>query len=115
MNQENSSAGDNSYADDGNTNAESQRINPETEHNTHSPDDDERGPDSNKKPPVIVRFWRSLLRRRHWRALAGHPKSTVAEKITVFITACLLLVGGMQAYIYWRQAELMKLSLSQTQ
>jgi hypothetical protein len=47
--------------------------------------------------------------------MAGHPPSNVAEKLTVFITICILIVGVIQAYIYWEQAQMMKRSVEQTE
>jgi hypothetical protein len=76
---------------------------------------DEGNADNNPKPFIIVRLWRSLRRRRVWLRIGGHPKANIAEKVTVLITACILIVGGVQAYIYWRQTRVMQSSLSQNE
>jgi hypothetical protein len=39
----------------------------------------------------------------------------MAEKVTVFVTFCILLVGGIQAYIYWQQSQTMRESLNQNE
>jgi hypothetical protein len=67
------------------------------------------------KPRIIVRFWHSLRRRRVWLKIGDHPKSTIAEKIGVFLAFCLLIVGGVQAYIYWRQTRVMQTTLGQNE
>jgi hypothetical protein len=71
--------------------------------------------DSNVKPPLIVRFWHSLRRRRVWLNIGQHPKANVAEKVTVFITFCILIVGCIQVYIYWRQTRVMQNTLRQNE
>ncbi len=67
------------------------------------------------KPSIPIRMWRGLWRRRSWRKIAGHPNSTLAEKIMAAVTVGLLFVGLIQAYIYWRQSVLMDFTLQQTE
>jgi hypothetical protein len=47
--------------------------------------------------------------------MADRPRVNWAEKLTVLITVAILIVGIIQARIYWRQTQLMKLSLGQTE
>jgi hypothetical protein len=60
-------------------------------------------------------MWHGLWRRRQLRKIAGHPKSTLAEKIMAGMTVGLLFVGLIQAYIYWKQSVLMQMTLQQTE
>jgi len=83
--------------------------------NDESNSEQEKNGNNGIKPPIVVRFWHSLRRRRVWLRIGEHPKPNIAEKTTVFITFCILVVGGIQAYIYWRQSQTMQNSLAQNE
>lgn len=84
------------------------------EHDKAQPNN--RTPSKPPKPPPIARIWRTAWRRRTiWRSIAGHPKANWAEKTTVTISICVVIVAGIQAYIYQRQANLMSQSINQNE
>lgn len=76
---------------------------------------DEQREEKRPKPHTFVRIWHALWRRRHWRKISDRARVNWAEKLTAFITFAILVVGAIQARIYWRQAQLMKASLDQTE
>jgi hypothetical protein len=47
--------------------------------------------------------------------MAGHSSVNWAEIVTICITFAILIVGGIQAYIYWKQEGVMEASLSQNE
>jgi hypothetical protein len=67
------------------------------------------------KPPITIRAWRALFRRRTWRRMAGHPPPNWAEKTTIIVTLGIFLVGCIQAYIYLKQTQLIASSVNQTE
>jgi hypothetical protein len=84
-------------------------------HNAPSPGSDEHKADDHKKPPIVVRFWYGLLRRRTWRRMRERQEVNLAEKIGVGVASCILVVAVIQAIIYNRQANLMQASLEQNE
>lgn len=60
---------------------------------------------------------RFLWRRRKWRHIRklDHPGPNWAEITTVILTAGIVLASFVQAYIYWKQAQIMQSSLSQNE
>lgn len=76
---------------------------------------DEETAHRKRKPPISVRIWRSLWRRRTWRKMGGHPSVNWAEIVTICITLAILIVSGTQAYIYWQQEQVMQSSLGQNE
>jgi hypothetical protein len=67
------------------------------------------------KSTIGPRLWRFWRRRRLWRLMAGIERANWAEKTTVIVTIGILAVGGLQAYIYWQQTQVMQSGLSQNE
>jgi hypothetical protein len=69
------------------------------------------------RPSFPVWFLHFLWRRRKWSKIRkiGHPGPNWAEKTTIIVTVGIFLVACTQAYIYWRQANIMQLSLQQNE
>lgn len=61
------------------------------------------------KTSCLVRLWRI-----HRRGQKVVPRSTSAEKVTVFITAIIALCTATQALIYWQQKKIMQSGGQQT-
>jgi hypothetical protein len=70
--------------------------------------------DAAQKPSLIVRFWFAMWRKRIFfhRAKTG---PNWAEVTGIVVAAMIFLATCVQAYIYWRQTQLMQTSLSQNQ
>jgi hypothetical protein len=68
--------------------------------------------DEPPKPPIVVRFWHALWRKRIFFHRGG---PNWAEISVVILTGGILLVGGIQAYIYYEQSQTMQRSLEQNQ
>jgi hypothetical protein len=47
--------------------------------------------------------------------MAGHPGVNWAEIVTICITLAIVIVGAIQAYIYWQQEQVMQFSLGQNE
>jgi hypothetical protein len=81
---------------------------------TQQPDPKDTG-DTPYDPPkatIAVRLWHALWRKR---IIFHHGGPNWAEISVVILTGGILLVGAVQATIYWEQAQTMQLSLNQTQ
>jgi hypothetical protein len=78
---------------------------------------DENASGNHRKQSFHVRFLRFLWRRRKWRRIwkAEHPGPNWAEITTVCVTVGILIVTGIQAGIYWKQARIMQESISQNE
>lgn len=81
----------------------------------HTAQNGEANPDSDQKPPFVVRFIHFLWRRRRWKKIRkdDRPGANWAEITTVCVTTGVFLAACIQAYIYWRQADLMEKGLTQ--
>jgi hypothetical protein len=80
-----------------------------------TPENGKNAPADNPKPPFAVRFLHFLWRRRRWRKIRKleHPGPNWAEITTVCLTLGIVVVTGIQAFIYWKQAEIMRESVAQ--
>jgi hypothetical protein len=117
MPNENNATGDETYP-------KVQNHNPKEEHISDGirgkSDDDnsqdyKNSPRRTPKPSIAVRIWRSLWRRRiFWRHAPHRPKASWAEIITICITVAIIVLGSVQAFIYWKQESVMEESLMQT-
>jgi hypothetical protein len=80
------------------------------------PKPDEHDPGKRPKPPILARVWITMWRRRRlWRKMAGHTPPNWAERTTVLFTGAIVIITGIQAYIYWKQAGLMRASIEQNE
>lgn len=106
-------------------NAEHHENNPKQEHirdrvertpENNSANKGEKASSHNPKPSFSVRAWHILWRRRIWPFNRFHhrPYASWAEIITICVTVTIVLVGSIQAYIYWKQEGVMEQSLRQT-
>jgi hypothetical protein len=117
MNEETDPSRDNASSDQNRADAEQKRLRESIPGiiENQSAKETEQAANHPPKQSLFIRGWRALYRRRHWRTMAGHPRANVAEKLTVFITICILIVGAIQAFIYWKQAQVMERTLEQTE
>jgi hypothetical protein len=78
------------------------------------PDPKNTGNAADKPPKAVVpvRLWHALWRKR---IIFHHGGPNWAEISVVILTGGILLVGAVQAIIYWEQAQKMQLSLEQNQ
>jgi hypothetical protein len=105
-------------ADRGNADAQPSRVSDGIERwlNDAAAKDGEGHSGARKKRPFTVRIWHSLWKKRiFWHPRAGRPHVNWAEKVMACVTVAILIVGATQAYIYWKQSELMQDSLSQNE
>jgi hypothetical protein len=77
---------------------------------------DEQTPGDKKKPAILVRFWHALWRKR----IFSHRRERTspanwAEKTTVILTVGIVVAAFLQAFIYWRQARIMREPLNQNE
>jgi hypothetical protein len=76
---------------------------------------DKQTSNTHPKPPIPVRLWRGLWRRRRWRRLTGHTPPNWAEKTAMYLTGAIAIAAFVQIYVYWKQKEVMEASLSQNE
>lgn len=69
--------------------------------------------DPRPKPSIPVRTWRALWRKRvFWHHKPDRPPVNWAEITTVCLTLGIVIAAFIQAYIYWKQTDLMGKGLS---
>ncbi len=74
----------------------------------------QRTPNEHKKPSLQIRIWRALWKKRiFWHHKPDRPHVNWAEITTVCLTLGIVIAAFIQAYIYWKQEELMQNSLDQ--
>jgi hypothetical protein len=83
-----------------------------TEQQTGPEDTGDSSEDAPKPAMMAVRLWHGLWRKR---IFFHHGGPNWAEVSVVILTGGILLVGGVQATIYWEQAQTMQRSLNQNQ
>jgi hypothetical protein len=80
-----------------------------------NPQQNEGEPAYHRKPPLSIRVWRSLWRRRiFWHHVPRRPAASWAEIITICVTVAIVIVGGCQLFVYWEQEQIMGDALKQT-
>jgi hypothetical protein len=81
------------------------------------PGSENNGGDSNRspKPTILIRLWHALWRKRMLLHHGGSGGPHWAEISVVILTGGILVVGVIQAIIYWEQAQVMERSLEQNQ
>lgn len=79
--------------------------------NNQASESKHRNTQNSKHAFFLVRFWQWL---RKWYTDPFRHRSNVAEKLTVFVTIVIAVVGGLQYSVYRQQKKIMESSGHQT-
>jgi len=118
MSNQDDASGHHDDSDQSNANAQPSDVSNgiERQANNTGPNNGEQYPGARKKPPIPIRIWRALWRKRiFWHPKPDRPHVNWAEITTVCLTIGIVIAAFIQAFIYWRQAGIMERSLEQNQ